>query len=203
MSNWISKCPVLTILWKLSHLEGLGKKERTEGQQSFHTVGGSADYANVQQHIVNQCSLLHQDHDCPRAWHMLELIYVTEGHWYVELWWHDFKLEFCLLKRVVCICNSAYFLWYWIAVNMIIVLDIHHNHQVLWNKMIRKFSLFLKTLWMKTSYDLKCPKSWSFYDYTYYDAYFKVMYVLQRTKFSSFLSVHKTGAHHPSTAMFQ
>ena len=74
---------------------------------------------------------------------------------------------------------------------------------VLWNKMFRKFSLFLKTLWMKTSYDWKCPKSWSFYDYTYYDAYFKVMCVLQRTRFSSSLSVHKTGAHQPSTAMFQ
>jgi len=97
--------------------------------KSFHTVGGSADYANVQHHIVNKCSLLHQDHDCPRAWHMLELIYITEGHWNVELWWHDFELEFCLLKRVVCICNSACFLWYWIAVNMIIVLEIHHNHQ--------------------------------------------------------------------------
>jgi len=30
----------------------MGKNERTEGQKSFHTVGGSADYANVQQHIV-------------------------------------------------------------------------------------------------------------------------------------------------------
>jgi len=86
---------------------------------------------------------------------------------------------------------------------MIIVLDIHHNHQFFETKCSGNLARSWKHCEWKTSYDWKCPKSWSFYDYTYYDAYFKVMYVLQRTRFSSSLSAHKIGAHHPSTAMFQ
>ena len=75
------------------------------GQKSFHTVGGLADPAYVKLHTGNQCPLLHHDHYGPRAC----LTHVGINLYYRRAL-HDFELEFSVLKRVVCICNSVCFL---------------------------------------------------------------------------------------------
>jgi hypothetical protein len=44
MPNRISKFQVLTQLLSCHVWRDMGKSERVEGQESLHTVGGSADY---------------------------------------------------------------------------------------------------------------------------------------------------------------
>jgi len=53
MPNWISIIRFSQLIWKLSRLEGLGKSERFEGQESFLTAGRSADTLLMFGYIMN------------------------------------------------------------------------------------------------------------------------------------------------------